>query len=368
MNRLTGEASGSARFRRLALGIGLVVVLSGAGLFFLGHGWSEFGDGPKTVKPPNHAEEEALLAASAGLARRHSDMLQLRLKTGETLILTDRRMCGDLPCPPMIARQYYYLGWNSGMGGYRLLASPAGTNEMFLAWSDDDPVLLDAQHAAAGNGDAGAPVSLPVPPPAAEGDVTLAAWLEDVTAARARSETPRLAETHGQVRREGQDLSFLLPDKRVFRLADDLACGQVSCPAQLARSFDFSGSSPDGRFWVVEEHWDEAEGALLVESGQAGVTPLLGLPKFSPDGHFAAAAVKDLEWAAPRRLELWSLTTSSPQLVFSLAAGDEDDTVYELVAWTDADHLLLRRGPWTGNSRSEAMLVQEQGNWRLQAP
>ena len=306
-------------------------------------------------------EEAAALAASGGIAWRDGPELHLRLKGGELLTLADRADCGDLPCPAGLERHYRYLGWSSAAGGYRLAGTTAaGGGEVLLPWSDEPPVLTDLRHAAT------ADQPLPPPPPAAAADPDLAEGLRDIADGRDRSEAPRIAASGGRVRRDGPLLTLTLGDGRKLQLADDLICGQAACPPQIARSFDYSGSSPDGRFLVVEEHWDEANAALLLD-GQSGTgTILLGLPKFSPDGRRAAATVSDLEWSTPRRLEIWSLAGSSPALDFAVAAKDEDDTVYEALSWTDGDHLLLRRGPWTGPAKSEVMLTHDDGGWHLQ--
>ncbi|HIJ61296.1 MAG TPA: hypothetical protein HPQ04_01255 [Rhodospirillaceae bacterium] len=304
-------------------------------------------------------EEAAALAASGGIAWRDGPTLNLRLKGGEVLTLADRGDCGDLPCPAGLERRYRYLGWNSAGGGYRLADAAGG--ELLLPWSDEPPVLTDPRHAAS------AEQPLPPPPtPAAEADPDLADWLQEIADGRDRSEAPRIAASDGRVRRDGAQLTLTLNDGRKLRLADDLICGQAACPPQIARSFDFAGASPDGRFLVVEEHWDEANAALLVDGRSGAATVLLGLPKFSPDGRRAAATVSDLEWSSPRRLEIWSLAGASPVLDFAVAAKDEDDTVYEALSWTDTDHLLLRRGPWTGPAKSEVMLTHDEGGWHLQ--
>lgn len=317
--------------------------------------------------PPDHGQpagdgidEPAALAASGGIAWRDGAVLSLRLKSGEVMALTDRADCGDLPCPPDVARGYRYLGWDSAAGGYLLGGTATGGNEMLLPWTDEPPVLTDARHASP------AEIPLPAPPAAAPADPDLADWLHEIADGRIQSEAPQIAAARGRARRDGPLLTLSLTDGRKLQLADDLVCGQASCPPQVARSFDFAGTSPDGRFLLVEEHWDEANGALLVDGKTGAATLLLGLPKFSPDGRRAAATVSDLEWSAPRRLEIWLLSGASPQLDYALAAQDEDDTIYEVVSWTDADHLLLRRGPWTGSARSEVMLVHDGAGWHLQ--
>jgi len=65
------------------------------------------------------AEEAALLAASGGLASRNGPTLDLRLAGGAVLALTDRRRCGDLPCPAPLATRYRFRGWDAQAGGYR---------------------------------------------------------------------------------------------------------------------------------------------------------------------------------------------------------------------------------------------------------
>lgn len=315
------------------------------------------GAGPA---PPPEPDEPAALAASGGIARRDGAALQLRLKGGELLTLTDRTRCGDLPCPAGLARRYRYLGWNAAGGGYRLVDTAGGGAEMLLPWSDEPPVLTDPRHAAA------AEMPLPPPPAAGEADPDLADWLHEIADGRLQSEAPKIAAARDRVRRDGPLLTLSLADGRTLQLADDLVCGQAACPPQIARSFDFAGGSPDGRYLVIDEHWDEANAALLIDGQTGAATELLGLPKFSPDGRRAAAAVSDLEWAAPRRLEIWSLAGPSPLLEYSVAARDEDDTIYEVASWTDGEHLLLRRGPWTGPARSEVMLVHDAEGWHLE--
>ncbi len=309
------------------------------------------------------ADETAALAASNGLAWRDGPALSLRLKSGEVLSLTDHLNCGDLPCPPDLTTQYRFMGWDTRNGGYLLKVVPGTAPVMLLAFADEDPVLVDARHAPAAEG----PMALPPPPPAAESDESLGEWLTDVANGRSQSEAPLIAASRGKARRDGARLVLRLDDGREFALSDDLACGQTPCPPQVFRSFDYAGASPDGRFHVVEEHWDEASAAILVDARSGATTALLGPPKFSPDGQRAIATVTDLEWSAPRRLEIWTLGGAKPGIEFSLPAKDEDDTVYEVVAWHDADHVRLRRGPWASPQRSEVMLAHDGGGWRLEA-
>ena len=318
---------------------------------------------PQAENWDNGEDETVALARSHGLAWRNGAALNLRLKGGEVLTLTDRLSCGDLPCPRELITQYRLLGWDARNGGYLLKVVPTTAPAMVLAFADEDPVLVDVRHAAP----ADSPLALPRAPPATEPDETLGAWLTDVANGRNQSEAPLIAASHGRAQRDGARLTLRLQDGRDFVLPDDLACGQVSCPPQVFRSFDYAGGSPDERFHVVEERWDEATAALLVEARSGAITPLLGTPKFSPDGRYAVATVTDLEWAAPRRLEVWSLAGAAPSMEFSLPAKDEDDTVYEIIAWTDPDHLRLRRGPWASPQRAEVMLVRDAAGWHVEA-
>jgi hypothetical protein len=308
-------------------------------------------------------DEAAALAASNGLAWRNGPALQLRMKSGEVLTLTDRATCGDLACPGFIAVHYRYLGWDAEGGGYRLKIAPTMSSDMLLPFADDNPVLVDAAHASAGT-----PLAQPPPPPAAtEPDEALAEWQSDVAAGRDQSEAPLIAQSDGNVRRDGAQLSLTLGGGRHLVLTDDLACGEMACPPQLFRAFDYVGASPDGRFRVVQLRWDEAEAALLVDTRSGTITQLLGVPRFSPDAKRAVDTVTDLEWSAPRRLEVWNLTGSTPTLEFSLPARDEDDTVYEAVAWPDPSRVQLRRGAWASDQPGEtAMLVLDSFGWHLQ--
>ena len=319
---------------------------------------------PHAPALPADQDEAARLAETNGLVWRNGAALHLRLKSGQVLTLTDRVSCGDLPCPGDLATRYHYLGWNAEAAGYVLKVDPAPAAPVVLSFADEEPALVDLRHAASEAG----PLPLPAPPPpVAETDPSLVAWLEDVASQRGQSEAPLIAVSAAKARREGAELSLVLQDGRQLTLSDDLACGQLPCPPQVSRAFDFAGESKDGRFLVVERHWNEATDGLLVDRRSGGVTALLGLPSFSPDGSRAVATVTDLEWSAPRRLEVWSLVGPVPELEFSLPAAEGDDTVYEADSWTDSNHLRLRRGPWGGEQRSPAMLVHDAAGWRLEA-
>lgn len=307
-------------------------------------------------------DEASAITASNGLVARAGASLALRLKSGEVLTLTDRIRCGDVACPDELSQRFRYLGWDADKGGYRLKIRPSTIPEMLLPFAADDAVLEDARHADRA---ADAPVELPPLPQAAETDPSLNEWVADVVGERNQSEAPLLAADRGQAAREGAKLSLTLEGNRAFTLTDDLVCGQVPCPQQVLRSFDYAGRSPDSRYYVVEEHWNEASAAILVDGRSGAVTSLLGVPKFSPDGQRAVASVTDLEWSAPRRLEIWSLAGSQPGIEFALTAKDEDDTIYDVVGWPDADHIRLRRGPWSSDHRSPALLAHDQSGWHL---
>lgn len=311
---------------------------------------------------PDAKDEGEALTASKGLAWRDGQALNMRLKGGEVLTLSDRVTCGDLPCDKDLAIHYRYAGWDAAHGGYRLQVARRDSAEMILPYGDDDPILIDARHAPKVDGT----LPQPTPAPAAEADESLKDWLDDVARGRGQSEAPLIDASRGKASRDGARLSLKLTDGRNFVLTDDLACGQVSCPPQVFRSFDYAGTSPDGRFHVVEERWDEASAAMLVDARTGTITSLLGVPRFSSDGKRAVATVTDLEWSAPRRLEVWTLGGPAPGIEFSVAAKDEDDTVYEVVGWDDSDHLRLRRGPWASDQRTEVTLVHDAAGWHME--
>jgi hypothetical protein len=320
---------------------------------------------PMPEPPPaaeNEVSEAEALAASHGLARREGPTLVLLQKSGEAVALTDHLQCGDLPCPKPLAVSYRYLGWDEKIGGYRLKLSMVGSQQMVLTYGDDEPLLIDARHAA----ELAEPVPLPAAaPPPAKTDESLAEWLADLARDREQSEGKQIAAHKDEVGREGGVLALSFGDHRRLLLQDDLVCGQLACPPQISRSYDYVGESPDGQFHIVHVEGNESEEGLLIDR-QGGVLVTIGVPSFSPDGKFAVAAVSDLEASAPRRLEVWGLAGGKAGLVFSVAAREEDDTVYELVGWADASHLRLKRGPWGGDQRSAAMLVRDNAGWHLE--
>lgn len=340
-----------------ALTLTAVAGIAGAAL------WTHQPVPPQPTATAEDTDEATALAASKGLVWRIGPALNFRLKSGEVVTFTDRVACGDLPCPTELSSRYRYQGWDSGKGGYLLRLTPSSAPEMVLPYAEEDAALVDARHAEQPNG---TPLAMPSPPPSVETDDSLGEWVTDITAGRLQSEAGLLAASEGRAWRDGGRLTMKLEDGRTLALADDLVCGQLACPPQVFRSFDYAGMSPDRRYHVVDEHWNEASAAMLVDVKTGGITDLLGTPKFSPDGKRAVTSVTDLEWSAPRRLEIWSLTSTAPGIEFSLSAKDEDDTVYEVVAWSDADHIRLSRGPWASDQRSPALLSHDASGWHLE--
>ena len=342
--------------RKLVLAaIAATAVLSAAILL-----WHRQPDAPVAVLSDAAKTEAEALRASKGLAWREGESLSLRLKTGEMLTLTNHLTCGDIPCPKMLAVGYRYLGWDATAGGYKLSLDGM---EMVLPYAED-PVLLDAHHVAPV---AEGPQPLPPMPPKAVRDDTVLDWLSDIATGRDRSEAAHIAASGGKASRDGAKLLMNLEGGRKFVLTDDLQCGQISCPSHVFRIFNYAGGSPDGRFHVVEERFDEVSVAMLVDMRDGVVTSLLSAPKFSPDGKLAATAVTDLEWSSPNRLEVWSFRNAKPELEFVLPAASGDDTVYEVVSWADADHVRLRRSNWGSDQRSDAMLVHAANGWHLES-
>jgi hypothetical protein len=316
---------------------------------------------PVMPSVPHIAEDEAL-TDSHGLVSRDGPVLHLRMKSGELLDLTNHQQCGDLPCAAPLAVSYRYQGWDERIGGYLLQVSMANSQSMVLTYGDDDPILMDARHGA----EAKEPLTMPSATPAnVQTDSSLAEWLADLTSERDQNEKPLIAAHPDQAQRNGGKLMLTLEGRRQLVLEDDLVCGQLACPPQISRSYDYLGESPDGHFHVVRQQWNEAELGLLI--GQDGnVLVTLSVPSFAPDGHVAVAAISDLEGNAPRRLEVWDLSKGKPALVYAIPAKDEDDTIYEVVGWLDAKHLRLKRGPWGSDRRSPMMLVGDNGGWHVE--
>ena len=96
--------------------------------------------------PGAYDAEAAAIAASHGLVRRDGPVLRFVLATGAELALTDRLVCGDLPCPERATTRYRYTGWDAKAAGYRLQVGARLPVDMTLAWAlaGDDPVLFNA--------------------------------------------------------------------------------------------------------------------------------------------------------------------------------------------------------------------------------
>ncbi len=319
-----------------------------------------------TVKRPPAADdgggattaERAAIAATHGLVRRQGPALSMKLHSGAQLTLTDRSRCGDLPCPADLKEQYRFRGWSARLGGYLL---DNGGQAALLPF-DEDPALLDPAHTEPL---ARGALPLPAVPPPAVRDAGLGRWLDGITTARARAEQPLLAAAKGRARREADQLILTLADGRRLVLQDDLLCGQLPCPPQIFHSFAYAGTSPDGRFHLVQEHWDEAASTLLIGAADGHITELMGIPRFSPNGKLAVDALPDLEWSAPNRLELWSLAGAHPRLVFQQMAGADDDSVFTIGDWTDNAHVRLTRGAWGAGKGIPMMLSHHQYGWVL---
>ncbi len=307
--------------------------------------------------------DAAAIAGSGGLVTRQGPALSFRMKDGPLLTVTDRVRCGDLACPGPVAISYFYRGWDTNAGGYMIELHRADAATDMLLPFGTEPILDEAAHALP---NPGGPMAMPAAPAPVAMDAAVTEWLAQTESARDQDEAPRLAESKGRAARAGGELSLALADGRRLALADDLACGQLACPAQLFRAFAYLGASPDGRFHAVGEQGDEAGGAMLIDSRDGSATGVIGPPLFSPDGSRAAASLTDLETPAPRRLEVWSLAGSAPALDFALTLDAGDDTLYDLVGWDDADHLRLRRGPWQGPRPARAMLAHDAAGWHLE--
>jgi len=344
--------------RLIAIGLALAAGLVAALVW-----WRQpAGEPASPAIADSNAAENDVVAASHGLVRREGGKLSLYQKSGEVLTLSDHQQCGDVACPKDLAASYRYLGWDDKIGGYRLHLAMGAGQTMVLTYGDDEPVLIDARHAA----EAKEPLPMPAAPPqSANTDDSLAEWLADLYADRDQSEKAAIAAHPDQAGRDGGALSLTIGDKKHLVLQDDLQCGQLACPPQISRSYDYVGESPDGLFHVVHEEGNESEEGILVDH-QGGVLVTLSVPSFSPDGKFAVAVLSDLEAAAPRRLEVWGLAGGKANLVFSVPAREDDDTVFELVEWADSTHLRLRRGGWDSDQRSAVMLVRDTSGWHIE--
>jgi hypothetical protein len=308
--------------------------------------------------------EPTALVTSKGLAWREGPTLKLRMDSGAVLALTDRTACGDLPCPDTTAARFRYVGWDERAGGYRLMVGARQPIEMILPWDApwDRPTFVDAAHAPSRRL---GPLPLPDAPPDVAPDVGMVDWLAQNAAGRDPVEMPRLAGSAGRASRQGSALTIRLENKRKFVFTDDLPCGQALCPPEVERSFEYLGSSGDGRYQTVADHWYEGGDTLLIDVKSGAVVTLVGAPVFAPDGKRVAASMADPETPAPRSLEIWSLDGTAPKLDFSVEDGAGSD-FYEIVGWDDADHLAVKRGPWGAPQRIPVMLAHQGASWHLE--
>ena len=308
--------------------------------------------------PPASSNDAAALATSGGLAWRQNNVLFLRLKTGEILSLTDRIMCGDFPCPPFLVNRYRYLGWNEKLVGYRLMLSDDRPHEVFLPF-EGDPAFLDPEHTEPPEE---SPISQPTSPPEVIRDHSLEEWAAHITVSRNQTESPHLSSDK-RVTREGDQLNLSLDNNRHFILIDDLVCNQAVCPTQ--QNFELVGSSPDGRYRLVNQHTNESTATLLINVSTGNVTPLLNIPLFSPDGKWAVSVATDFEQTAPHRLEIFSLIDEKPTLTFFVSANDKDTTAYELGMWQDNQHLTLYRHDWKKTQHIPVILAYNNSAWHF---
>jgi hypothetical protein len=310
------------------------------------------------------SDEDRALDASQGLAWRDGPALHFRMATGAILILTDRIRCGDVACPAAMAARYRYLGWNDTVGGYHIRLTQAHDADKILPWNVpwDRPTLLDAAQAPPRRK---GPLAMPKPPPDVAPDIGMVDWLAQMAAGRDPIEGPRLAGSGGHVTRDGSALSFKLGTGRTLALVDDMQCGQLVCPPEIERSFEYLGGSADGRYQAVADHWYDGGDALLVDSRSGAIVTLAGSPVFAPGGKRLAASMSDPEASGPNALEVWSLGGDGPSLDFAVKADATQDA-FDIVGWGDANHLKLKRGAWDDRDRPTIMLAHDGDTWHLQ--
>jgi hypothetical protein len=313
--------------------------------------------------PGAYDAEAAAIAASHGLVRRDGPVLSFVLATGAALALTDRLVCGDLPCPERATTRYRYTGWDAKAAGYRLQVGARLPVDMTLAWAlaGDDPVLFNANALLVRKEKA---MAMPAAPPPRKIDAGLADWLANTAGARDAIEAPRIAKSAGRVSRSGSALMLALDDGRKLALTDDLACGQLVCPPEVVIGFEYHGADPSGRFHAIEEHFYETGDALLFDARSGTVTSVAGPIAFSPDGNRAVAVMNDPEPRGSHDIEIWSLAGAAPALEFSYT-GDGENT-YEVTSWDDPDHIRLTRGKWRAEPRTPVMLAHVASGWHLQ--
>lgn len=312
----------------------------------------------------NGDAEQAAISDSNGLVHRDGGVLSLIVNTGAALALTDRLVCGDLPCPEGAAKAYRYRGWDARAGGYRLRIGTRKPAEMILAWelAGDDPILFDANHLLLHTGGslamptAIAPVTL---------DTGLADWLANTAGARDQVEAPRLANSGGRASRKDSSLTLALKDGRKLVLTDDLGCGQLICPPEVVIGFEYRGADAKDRFHAIDEHFYESSNALLFDLQSGAITTVAGPISFSADGGRAIAVMNDPEPKGQHDIEIWSLAGDTPALEFAYTGDGE--TTYEVVGWDDADHVRLSKGAWRATPRIPVMLGHDPSGWHLQA-
>ena len=310
------------------------------------------------------SDESRAIADSNGLVWRDSAALHLRMSTGAVLVLTDRITCGGLPCPASMASQYRYLGWDPSVGGYRIQVGQSQPVDKVLPWNVpwDRPSLLDAAQAPPR---VSGPLIMPESPPDVAPDIGMADWLAQMAAGRDPIEGPRLAASGGHAARKGPTLSFQLQSGQTLTLADDMQCGQLVCPPEIERSFEYLGGSADGRYQAVADHWYDGGDALLIDGQSGTVIALAGQPVFAPDGKRLAASMTDPETPGAHALEVWSLNGDAPSLDFAVKADTGQDA-FDIVGWGDPNHLKLKRGAWDGRQRTPVMLAHDGASWHLE--
>ncbi|HEY1722555.1 MAG TPA: hypothetical protein VGG27_15030 [Magnetospirillaceae bacterium] len=308
--------------------------------------------------------EQRALSDSNGLVWRDGAALHFRMATGAVLMLTDHIKCGALPCAGSLASQYRYLGWDPTAGGYKIQVGQSQPIDKVLPWDVpwDRPSLLDASQAPPRvNG----PMAMPEAPPDVAPDVGMGDWLAQMAAGRDPIEGPRLAASNGHAVRKGSTLSFQLQSGQDLSLSDDMQCGQLVCPPEIERSYEYLGSSGDGRYQAVADHWYDGGDALLIDTQSGTVISLAGQPVFAPDGKRLAASMNDPETPGPHALEVWSLNGDAPSLDFSVKA-DAGQDAFDIVGWGDPNHLKLKRGAWDGQQRIPVMLAHDGESWHLE--
>jgi hypothetical protein len=263
-----------------------------------------------------------------------------------------------------MASQYRYLGWDRTAGGYKIQVGQSQPVDKVLPWNVpwDRPSLLDASQAPPR---ANGPLAMPEPPPDVAPDIGMADWIAQMAAGRDPIEGPRLAGSSGDVVRKGSALAVKLKNGQVFTLTDDMQCGQLVCPPEIQRSFEYLGGSSNRRYQAVADHWYDGGDALLIDIQSGAVVALAGQPVFAPDGKRLAASMTDPETPGPHALEVWSLSGDAPSLDFAVKA-DAGQDAFDIVGWGDPNHLKLRKGAWDARHRVPVMLAHDGASWHLE--